>query len=298
MLRAATPIGDVVYQGSFMQAERKRSFASVMADSFQFNDGKLPSLPNAVVYLEKAMRDDSVGLSELSELLSKDPVLAARLVRVSNSAYYRAMSPAETVPAAVTRIGFKATRNIALGLLQNSFVARNDVIAAMISELWMESLRTAAVAQALAAHYTLMDSQKALLGGLMYNVGPMLLLTKIDDNTDSIERADAHRLIDMHAVEFGVMLLEYWEMDTEMIEVAANRNHWTRDHGGAPDLADLVLVARSCIPDLEGRRPDFQQCENLPSYQRMKNYLRLTESLESIVDDAEESIAQTLDMFF
>ena len=79
MLRAAIPIGDVVYQGSFMQAERKRSFASVMADSFQFNDGKLPSLPNAVVYLEKAMRDDSVGLSELSELLSKDPVLACLL---------------------------------------------------------------------------------------------------------------------------------------------------------------------------------------------------------------------------
>lgn len=281
-----------------MQAERKRSFASVMADSFQFNDGKLPSLPNAVIYLEKAMKDDSVSLSELANLLSKDPVLAARLVRVSNSAYYRAMSPAETVPAAVTRIGFKTTRNIALGLLQNSFVARNDVIAAMISELWMESLRTAAVSNALATHYTLMDAQKALLGGLMYNVGPMLLLTKIDDNAESIEKADAHRLVERHAVEFGMKLLEYWEMDQEMIDVAANRDNWTRDHDGGPDLADLVLVARSCIPDLDGRRPDFNQCEALPSYERMKRYLRLTEPLESIVDDAEESIAQTLDMFF
>ena len=281
-----------------MQAESKRSFASVMADSFQFDDGKLPSLPNAVIYLEKAMRDDSVSLAALAELLSKDPVLAARLVRVSNSVYYRAMSPAESVPAAVSRIGFKSTRNIALGLLKNSFKARNDVIAAMITELWMESLRTAAVAQALSAHYTLMDAQRALLGGLMYNVGPMLLLTKIDDNTDSIERANVQRLIDTHAVEFGVKLLEHWEMDSEIIAVAANRDHWVRHHDNAPDLADLIIVSRSCIPDLEGRKPDFDICESLPSYERMRHYLRLTEPLESIVDDAEESIARTLDMFF
>ncbi len=281
-----------------MQAERKRSFASVMADSFQFDDGKLPSLPNAVIYLEKAMRDDSVSLAALAELLSKDPVLAARLVRVSNSVYYRAMSPAESVPAAVSRIGFKSTRNIALGLLKNSFKARNDVIAAMITELWMESLRTAAVAQALAAHYTLMDAQRALLGGLMYNVGPMLLLTKIDDNTDSIERANVQRLIDTHAVEFGVKLLEHWEMDSEIIAVAAHRDHWVRHHDDAPDLADLIIVSRSCIPDLDGRKPDFDICESLPSYERMRHYLRLTEPLESIVDDAEESIARTLDMFF
>ena len=281
-----------------MQAERKRSFASVMADSFQFDDGKLPSLPNAVIYLEKAMRDDSVSLAALAELLSKDPVLAARLVRVSNSVYYRAMSPAESVPAAVSRIGFKSTRNIALGLLKNSFKARNDVIAAMITELWMESLRTAAVAQALAVHCTLMDAQRALLGGLMYNVGPMLLLTKIDDNTDSIERADVQRLIDTHAVEFGVKLLEHWEMDSEIIAVAGNRDHWVRHHDNAPDLADLIIVSRSCIPDLDGRKPDFDICESLPSYERMRHYLRLTEPLESIVDDAEESIARTLDMFF
>ncbi|MFT6303770.1 MAG: HD-like signal output (HDOD) protein [Granulosicoccus sp.] len=93
------------------------------------------------------------------------------------------MSPAENVPAAVTRIGLLATRNSALGLLRNSFKARNDVVAAMITELWMESLKTAAVANALAPHYALLDPQRALLGGLMYNVGAMLLLTKLDEKT-------------------------------------------------------------------------------------------------------------------
>ncbi len=53
------------------------------------------------------------------------------------------MSPAEDVPAAVIRMGFLAIRKIALVLLRNSFKARNDFVAAMITELWMESLKTA-----------------------------------------------------------------------------------------------------------------------------------------------------------
>ncbi|MFT4727850.1 MAG: HD-like signal output (HDOD) protein [Granulosicoccus sp.] len=281
-----------------MQAVKKNSFASEMVDSFRVDDGKLPSLPNAVIYLEKAVSDETVSLSVLADLLSKDPVLAARLLRVSNSTFYRAMSPAENVPAAVTRIGLLATRNIALGLLRNSFKARNDVVAAMITELWMESLKTAAVANALAPYYALLDPQRALLGGLMYNVGAMLLLTKLDEKADTFERADVQQVVDEHAPEFGIRLLQHWEMDPEIIEVAATRDLWQRDHDGAPDLADLVLVARSCIPDVNGRRPDYAQCEALPSYGRINRYLRLTEPLESVVDAADEAIERTLDLFF
>jgi HD-like signal output (HDOD) protein len=281
-----------------MQLEKKSNVASDLADTFLVNDGKLPSLPNAVAYLKKVMSDDSVSLTQLAHLLSKDPVLAARLLRVSNSSYYRAMSPAEDVPAAVTRMGFEATRNIALGLLRNSFKAKNDVIAAMISELWMESLKTAAVANALAPHYALVDPQRALLGGLMYNVGAMLLLTKLDEKADSLERAEVQQLISEYAPEFGVRLLDHWDMDPEILEVAACRDYWQRDHDGAPDLADLVLVARSCIPDVNGQRPNYARIENLPCYGRIKKYLRLTEPLESVVDDAEEAIEKTLDLFF
>ena len=284
--------------GVQMQAVKKISFAEEMADTFRVDEGELPSLPNAVIYLNKAVSDESVSLSKLADLLSTDPVLAARLLRVSNSSFYRAMSPAENVPSAVTRIGFIATRNITLALLRKSFKARNDVIAAMITELWMDSLKTAAVANALAPSYALVSPQRALLGGLMYNVGAMLLLTKIDEKADTMERAEVQSLIEEHAPEFGIRLLRFWDLDPEIVEVAANRNNWQRNHEGSPDLADLVLVAHSCIPDINGRRPNYSYCETLPSYTRIKQYLRLREPLESIVDAAEESIGKTLDLFF
>jgi hypothetical protein len=87
-------------------------------------------------------------------------------------------------------------------------------------------------------------------------------------------------------------------MDPEIIEVVASRDLLHRDHDGAPDLADLVLVARSCISDINGRRPDYAQCEALPSNGRINRYLCLTEPLESVVDSADEAIERTLDLFF
>lgn len=279
-----------------MHAELSEGSGAGVVQPFEFDDGKLPSLPNAVIYLEKAMQDDSISLHGLAELLGNDPVLAARLVRVANSTYYRGVSPVENVPDAVSRIGFSATRNLALVLLQNSFKARHAVVATMINELWMQSVKTAAVASAFARHYELVDANRAMLGGLMYNVGAMLLLTRIDEKVEKITPALLTILIGKHSQEFGVNLLKHWEMDPELIQVVANRDNWQREHNESPDLADLVLVARCCIPLEDGTAPDLAYCEALPVYRRIQQFLRLSEPLESVVDAAEESVARTLEM--
>lgn len=258
----------------------------------------MPSLPNAVIYLEKAIRDDSVSLKQLADLLGKDPVLAARLIRVSNSAFYRSVTPVESVPEAVVRIGFGATRNIALVLLQNSFKARHEFVATMINQLWAESLRTAAVASALSRHYSLVDANRAMLGGLMYNVGAMLLLTKIDEKVSEISNPLIIKLmLDKHSQLFGMKLLEHWEMDPDLLQVAANRDNWGRVSYDPPDLADLILVARCCIPNADGSEPDLGKCEELQSYLRLQQYLKMSEPLSAVVAEAQESIAQTMALF-
>lgn len=280
-----------------MQAQPQSCFITDLVSSFRFEDAKLPSLPNAVIYLQRAIRDESISLSALAELLEKDPVLAVRLIRVANSSFYRGIAAVETVPDAVTRIGFSATRNIALVLLRNSFQARHELVANRISELWAESLRTASIAAALTKHYPLVDSNRAMLGGLMYNVGAMLLLTIIDEKVKAIPHPMIlDHMIDNHAPLFGSKLLEFWEMDPDLQAVVTHRDHWDRQHAGHPDLTDLVLVSRQCVPAGKGIAADLKFCERMPSFLCMKQFLRLTRPLVDVVDDAQESIDQTLAM--
>lgn len=272
-------------------------YITELVESFRFEDAKLPSFPSAASYLERAIRDDSVSLSKLSDLLEKDPVLAARLIRVANSPFYRAVSSVESVPDAVTRIGFSATRNIALVLLGNVFNARHALVAERVRKLWSDSLRTAAVASVLTKHYPLVDSNRAMLGGLMYNVGAMLLLTIIDKKVNAIPHPIIiDQMIAKHACQFGLVLLQFWEMDPDLIELVANRDNWQRSHNHFPDLTDLILVSRSCLTVVDSQSPDFSACEQLPAYQQIQRFLYLSSPLCDVVADAEESIEQMLDL--
>lgn len=280
-----------------MQTQRQTCFISQLVESFCFEDAKLPSLPGAVIYLDRAIRDDSVSLLELSRLVEKDPVLAARLIRVANSAFYRGISAIESVPDAVTRIGFSATRNIALVLLDNSFQARHKAVEKKIAELWKDSLSTAAMAAALTRYYSLVDANRAMLGGLMYNVGAMLLLTIIDEKVESTPNAFIlDHMITNHAPEFGRKLLQHWEMDPDLLAVVENRDHWQRAHSGSPDLTDLVLVASCCVRNSVKGELNLEASENLPSYLHMSQFLQLSRPLEQVVFDVRESIDEMLEM--
>lgn len=272
-------------------------FINQLVESFRFEDARLPSLPNAVVYLERAIRDDSVSMKGLAQLLEQDPVLATRLIRVANSAYYRGVSPVESVPAAVSRIGFSATQNIALVLLRNSFNAQHQLVTDKISELWSQSLRIAAMASSLSVHFPLVDANRAMLGGLLYNVGAMLLLTKIDEKVQRIPHPlILDHMISKHARQFGLKLLHHWDMDPDLQDVVGNRDLWQRHHSHAADLADLVLVARCCLAAPEDAAPDLQACQQLPCYQRMQQFIYLGCPLEELVANACESVEQKLEM--
>lgn len=277
--------------------DTQEGFVDRLVEAFRFEDAKLPSLPNAVIYLERAIRDDTVSMVRLAQLLEQDPVLATLLIRVANSAHFKRVSPVENVPAAVSCIGFSATRNIALVLLRNSFTARHQLVADKIGELWSQSLRIAAMASSLSVHYPLVDANRAMLGGLLYNVGAMLLLTKIDEKVKLIPHpVILDHMIDRHAAQFGLKLLQHWDMDPDLQDVVGNRNHWKRNHSHAADLTDLVLVARCCLPSPDGTAPDLEVCQQLPCYKRVQQYVYVGCSLEEIVAGVCESVEETLEL--
>ncbi len=230
-------------------------------------------MPDAVQHLQKALSNSSVDVGRLSAVLQRDPVLATRIIRVANCPVYRTIQPVECVADAVMPIGLTQTRNVALMLLENSFKARHRLIDDRICWLWTESLHVASIAYILARHYRFVQPDRAVLGGLLSNVGALLLLTHMDQK---LQHIDNDQILDItirqYAAEFGARLLEYWELDSELLLVAENRDNWYREHGAPPDLADLVLLAKSC------RAYDFAVDYGLPSHTLLPAY----EKIESI----------------
>lgn len=253
-------------------------------------------MPDAVQHLQRALSNPQVDVVGLSSVLQNDPVLATRIIRVANSSVYRTIQPVECVADAVMRIGLTQTRNVALVLLENSFRAKHRLIDDRICWLWSESLHIASIAFILAKHYGFVQPDRAVLGGLLSNVGALLLLTHIDNK---LEHVDNDKILDIfikqYAGNFGARLLEFWEMDAELLMVAGHRDDWKRQHGAPPDLVDLVLLAKTC------RQYDFSVDYGLPSHMSLPAYAKIEAiyprkiPLPALIAESSDSIRSMMD---
>ena len=77
----------------------------------------LPTLPEVAIRVRETIDDDNVSIGDVSQIISTDAALSARIVQVGNSALYRGVNPAETVQSAAMRMGLDTVRSLATSLV-------------------------------------------------------------------------------------------------------------------------------------------------------------------------------------
>ncbi len=107
----------------------------------------LPSLPRVVEEVQRAMKDPRSGMQDVGRVLMADPPLAARVLRIANSAYYGLQVQVVDVAHAVTILGLDTLQSIVLQIATERLFA--DVRPCgrfRPAELWEHSILTAQVA--------------------------------------------------------------------------------------------------------------------------------------------------------
>jgi len=93
-----------------------KSPASLPADALRARldspDVAIPMLPDFAHRVIDMVSDEDVSVAQLASVVSKDQVLASRLLGLANSAYFAAMSEISTVQEAIVRMGTAAVRNL------------------------------------------------------------------------------------------------------------------------------------------------------------------------------------------
>ena len=74
----------------------------------------LISLPAAYTRLREVMASEDSSMKDVADVVSLDPALAARLLRIANSAYYGLPSQVETITRAVNILGTQQIHDLAL----------------------------------------------------------------------------------------------------------------------------------------------------------------------------------------
>jgi len=145
---------DTVVLGAAYQESRSATAALVSRLERSLAEGslELPSLPEVALKIRRALADENVSFSEITRLIGADPALAARVLKISNSAlFFRGTSPVTSLHNAVAQLGHKMIRNVALSFAaQQVFIGYGSrELRDHVTAVWRHSIHTAALAHML-----------------------------------------------------------------------------------------------------------------------------------------------------
>ncbi|SFQ76592.1 HDOD domain-containing protein [Halopseudomonas formosensis] len=108
--------------------QRARELLRRLEAAIAANQLVLPSLPEVVIRVRALTESGNCSVEELEREISRDPAIAARLVKVANSSIMRRGVPVSSVRQAIVLLGFRLVRSMVtqLALLQTMGRAGGD----------------------------------------------------------------------------------------------------------------------------------------------------------------------------
>lgn len=165
--------------------------------------------------------DENTGAGELAAILGADMALAARVMKLANSAYFGLSGRVRSLQLAVTVVGFNTVRSMATVALSGIDTAKD-----LPEDFWDTSVHLAAAAGALGPRFRLTTAD-ALCLGLLAQLGAALLHQADPEGYDEVrtttglgtERFAAEtRRYGLCAPRLTAEALQQWRFPVEMVD--------------------------------------------------------------------------------
>jgi putative nucleotidyltransferase with HDIG domain len=185
---------------------------------------ELPSHPTVALRVLWLVDDPSSDVTRLAKTVELDPLLSARLIRISNSAFYSLRTPVTNVPRAIAALGFATVRSLAA----SAACGLSDEDTAVEGNFWAHAAAVANASQLLAGRYGVPSSDAFALG-LMHDLGEALLQRAVPAAWSQLgERVTPQRELEVLGIthaEAGARVLEAWKFPAPFCEAIANHHH-------------------------------------------------------------------------
>ena len=187
----------------------------------------LPSLPSVALKIIDASKNPDVTLGEVSSIISSDPALSAKLLKIANSPIYSRRRSVNNLREALTLLGFNAALTIALSFSLVHSIKSNSKHQAQYEDYWKRSILSATVARLLGLRLGLSKLEDLFLVGLLQDIG-ILVLDCVDtspyaqhdeehlmhDERIKLEQA----LLEVDHAQVGAWLLRAWKLPDRLVD--------------------------------------------------------------------------------
>jgi HD-like signal output (HDOD) protein len=257
------------------QLNEKFSLVQQLAKDLSGGDLELASFPDIALRVRKALNDEMCTTDQIVQILGAEPVLAAKILAISNSAALRpSADPITDLPMAVNRIGRNMVRNAAMSfaIAQTEKGYSLKEAKARLDDLWDECAHVAALCYILTKKYTPLNPDEALLVGLMHGVGKLYILGRAEEHPGLFaDDEELNRIMSEWHAGIGSAIIEKWGFADYVASAVANYKDLERDNGETTaDYTDILTIA-CLLSEFVRSETDMEvQLDNIPASRHLK----------------------------
>ena len=222
----------------------------------------LPSMPAIAVEVLELTKDDSVDISKIATLVSRDPAMAAKVLKTANSSFYGCSQRVATISQALMIMGLNSVKTLVLGFSLVNNLSRGGGGAGFDHRAyWKRSIYAATAARTLAGKAGVPQQEEAFLAALLADIGMLVLDLAVGGQYGAVTvRAASHE--DLAAVEaaelggthaeVGGLIADKWRLPAVLAGPIAH--HHDADLTAA--VADPAVRRLTQVVHLAGRIAD------------------------------------------
>jgi len=220
---------------------------------------ELPTLPAALYQMLDALSNPKLSMARISRIVSQDPALTSKMLKLANSPYYGFQKEVRSVEHAMVLLGVETVKALALGVsIFNTFHDSSDLAGINKAGLWTHFLAVAFCAKELASVIDASEPDAAFTSGLIHDIGRLALLRLFPSESVAVVEAiedGALSLVEAEERAFGLdhqaagsFLAKTWSLPDDLQDaIALHHDRIALEKGdlvGAVYLAEKVCKLR------------------------------------------------------
>jgi len=221
----------------------------------------MPSLPTSVTKVLEICNNPQTSPADLNHVISLDPVLVGRVLKLINSAYYSLGQQITSLVRAIIMLGINTVKNLALSSsVVGNLATKKTTEGINMEGFWRHSLCVGVAAKAIAKKRKVDTKllEEYFTAGLLHDIGKialnavlsneyMLTVSSSDRDNLSLIRAEDRNLGINHGIA-GNMIVKAWKLEGAVGDVIMyHHNHTDYDDAHKELLYTIILANRFAI---------------------------------------------------
>jgi len=219
---------------------------------------RMPSLSTTLQKVLEICNSPQTSANDLNRVISLDPVLTGKVLKLINSAYYSLPNPVTSLTRALIMLGINTVKNLALSTaVLESLDGKASLPGLSADDFWLHSLGVGMASRFIAAEQGVsqLEREEYFVGGLLHDLGKIPLIRKYAAEYSAVLKKAAQENRSLHEMEqesfgfdhclVGAMIIDKWQL-------GRNFHHALRHHHSPQDAPpeDRAFAAHIAMADL------------------------------------------------